>query len=649
MQFPIVLSASQSWSIDGNAVNGPGSTLDLLSNVSGASDALAIKLSHSTYLGLDGSDVEVGPVSITGGSTTNIGGLSGDNGVVRLGSASSNGFPVLTGSLNGTDSEPVTLTDAGLFSLNNGTVGPPTATGSDILIGGFAAPAVLTVTGGVNLDPATILWLGINQAGATPGADYSQLRATSNIDLAEAHLTLTAGNGSCPTLNPGDVDILVTTSGSLTGTSSGIPDGSMLSPANCTPDTQLRIDYTGHDVTATVLSSTSLPSNPSPPTTSTVPPPSPPPPSGYAETVGGLTHTWTNYMNADGTQGPVILTGQTVQVACKVQGFRVADGNTWWYEIASSPWNGAYYASADAFYNNGRTTGSLRGTPFVDNHVPDCPPPSAGPPPGPLRPPHTYPVIHSSGGIYWRATPSWDTSVRIAGNGFYPGTMVTVTYYRVGARNVPGSANLMWEYGHWYSGRGHGAGWINEHFVDDRVGINQHSPGIPSCGGGPGAIDEPHPGPSHGLPSPSRQPLTGPMGGPSTLRVSVVNQAGVPQQELHRFENAVRKMINGDFHAAWRRPYIDFGAGGPDQLRDGEQRPRHADRLRGTTRPGLRVSPKVAWRVLRNRKCALRLGVHSFARTRGDVGEPRHEWQWEHRQHGHECRRPTLRVGRGSR
>jgi hypothetical protein len=85
MQFPIVLSASQSWSIDGNAVNGPGSTLDLLSNVSGASDALAIKLSHSTYLGLDGSDVEVGPVSITGGSTTNIGGLSGDNGVVRAG------------------------------------------------------------------------------------------------------------------------------------------------------------------------------------------------------------------------------------------------------------------------------------------------------------------------------------------------------------------------------------------------------------------------------------------------------------------------------------------------------------------------------------------------------------------------------------
>jgi hypothetical protein len=55
-----------------------------------------------------------------------------------------------------------------------------------------------------------------------------------------------------------------------------------------------------------------------------------------------------------------------------VRGFKVADGDTWWYKIASSPWNGAYYASADAFYNNGQTSGSLVGTPFVDNNVANC-------------------------------------------------------------------------------------------------------------------------------------------------------------------------------------------------------------------------------------------------------------------------------------
>jgi hypothetical protein len=100
--------------------------------------------------------------------------------------------------------------------------------------------------------------------------------------------------------------------------------------------------------------------------------PPPPPPTTYAETVGSVTHTWTDYSDAGGTQGPSIQNGQTVQVTCKVQGFQVADGDTWWYQIATSPWSNVYYASADAFYNNGQTSGSLVGTPFVDNNVPNC-------------------------------------------------------------------------------------------------------------------------------------------------------------------------------------------------------------------------------------------------------------------------------------
>jgi hypothetical protein len=105
------------------------------------------------------------------------------------------------------------------------------------------------------------------------------------------------------------------------------------------------------------------------------------PPASHPETAGGVTHTWTNYANAGGTQGPSIQSGQTVGVSCKVQGFQVQDGDTWWYRIAASPWNDAYYASADAFYNNGATSGSLIGTPFVDGNVPDCQ--QALPPPPP--------------------------------------------------------------------------------------------------------------------------------------------------------------------------------------------------------------------------------------------------------------------------
>lgn len=108
----------------------------------------------------------------------------------------------------------------------------------------------------------------------------------------------------------------------------------------------------------------------------TPPTPAPTAPSStstYAETSGpGPVHTWTNYTNAGGVEGPSIPDNSTVQTACKLEGSRVEDGNTWWYRIASSPWSNAYYASADAFYNNGATSGSLHGTPFVDPSVPNC-------------------------------------------------------------------------------------------------------------------------------------------------------------------------------------------------------------------------------------------------------------------------------------
>jgi hypothetical protein len=113
------------------------------------------------------------------------------------------------------------------------------------------------------------------------------------------------------------------------------------------------------------------PSNPNTPTATPTPGPTTSQPT-YAETIGGPTATWSDYADAGGTQGPYIAAYQTVQVACAITGFTVADGDSWWYQIASSPWSGSYYASADAFYNNGRTSGSLQGTPFVDPAVPGC-------------------------------------------------------------------------------------------------------------------------------------------------------------------------------------------------------------------------------------------------------------------------------------
>ncbi len=94
--------------------------------------------------------------------------------------------------------------------------------------------------------------------------------------------------------------------------------------------------------------------------------------SSVLETTGSVAHTWTNYTNAGGYEGPEISKNATIGIACRIQGFAVADGNTWWYRIASSPWNSQYYVSADAFYNNDSTSGSLDGTPYVDDDVPPC-------------------------------------------------------------------------------------------------------------------------------------------------------------------------------------------------------------------------------------------------------------------------------------
>jgi hypothetical protein len=99
----------------------------------------------------------------------------------------------------------------------------------------------------------------------------------------------------------------------------------------------------------------------------------PPPPATVPETAGQYgSGTFTNYTNAGGTIGQRIAAYQTVQIACRLQGFKVADGNTWWYRVASSPWNNTFYTPADNFYNNGQTSGSLAGTPWVDLNVPSC-------------------------------------------------------------------------------------------------------------------------------------------------------------------------------------------------------------------------------------------------------------------------------------
>jgi hypothetical protein len=97
-----------------------------------------------------------------------------------------------------------------------------------------------------------------------------------------------------------------------------------------------------------------------------------------------------------------------------------------------------------------------------------------------------YPAMNADGGIFGRSAPDWNAAVRQNGFGFYPGSMLQVHCYQAGTA-VPGSANTMWESVTVVGGPGSGTFFANSHFINDGVGVNQPSPGVPPCGGGSGS------------------------------------------------------------------------------------------------------------------------------------------------------------------
>jgi hypothetical protein len=253
VHLPIVLGASQTWSIDGND---NGSQIGLYGSVTSPStDTLGITLSHRTDLGLNGNDVEVGPVTITGANAAGSGNSAVLNGVVAIGS------PIGGAKLNADDGNPVSVINAGIVGFN-GTVGALTSTGGSLQVGqGASTPAgSLTVNGALTLDGASVVTFFITGSGTNAGTDYSQLAATGTTHLGNAKLFVSGGgSGSCPTLTLGDVYTLIPSAAGLTGTFAGVPDGATVSLGCPTPDTKLRINYTSQAVTATVVPNTPPP------------------------------------------------------------------------------------------------------------------------------------------------------------------------------------------------------------------------------------------------------------------------------------------------------------------------------------------------------------------------------------------------------
>src|SRR3984957_5148503 len=236
---PITLAAAQTWTIDGGpaaADGNPPASLSWFGSISGATrDALKIDMKRSTSLSMFGSsspaDSELGPISFVNQDSSQV-------------SLELNRY-----SINDTDTQSVEFSGVNVDTLNNDSLGPLTMTGGDLTL--FDA-GVLAVEGDVTLDSTDGLSNSITTSASSPvaGSDYSQLSATGNVNLGGASLSVADDAGTC-SLSVGTVYNLVS-AGSITGTFSNAPDGTIMHPCGVFPPT-LRINYPPPAVTATVL------------------------------------------------------------------------------------------------------------------------------------------------------------------------------------------------------------------------------------------------------------------------------------------------------------------------------------------------------------------------------------------------------------
>lgn len=259
LNTPLTLSAPQTWTIGST---GSYNSVSLASPATvGGSVAVSVVFPALGRGNLFAdSDMEVGPVTVTG-----IGGLD-------IGGPASPG-PRTPGSVNGTNGNPVAISSGATLVANPGaTVGPLSFSSASLLLGtqpGNTSTTTLGVNGPVSLDSASSTTTFINDNGATPGTDYSQLTASGDVSLGGV---LHLDQGTCVALSRGDVATLVSTTGTLTGTYSNAPNGATLTMSSSCQATapQVQIAYTATSVTATVVSGST-------PTTTTLATPSPSP------------------------------------------------------------------------------------------------------------------------------------------------------------------------------------------------------------------------------------------------------------------------------------------------------------------------------------------------------------------------------------
>lgn len=257
LALPIVLGADNTWTVDGATVSG-GQDFGVTGD-----HGLHFNLTNGATFGTNGSAIEVGPVTVTGGGTLAI---------------NRSGPSTTTASVNGNNGNPVTIDGGVLQATAPAAIGALTTTKvTTRLISGSVTVASL------GLDAASTLILQGTGSGATAGKDYSQLTSTGPIDLGSAGFVFYPTPGNCA--QPlGAVFTLVSTTGPLNGTFAGLPDGAVLpspfpgaSPPCGEAQKALRINYHPADTPRTVTATLQAAAAATPPPRPTAGPAATPP------------------------------------------------------------------------------------------------------------------------------------------------------------------------------------------------------------------------------------------------------------------------------------------------------------------------------------------------------------------------------------
>ncbi len=202
-----------------------------------------------------GTSLSINPA----GTVTLSGGISGAGGLAMLGTgvlmlAGNNTFTgatmVAAGTMlvNGTEASSDVTVSGGATLGGAGTVGSLTAAGA--VSPGGPGPGLLQ-SGNAVLAAGSSFVIKLN--GTNAGTDYDQLNVNGTVDLTGGPaLDTTVGFAS----NGGDTFTIIASTGTITGTFDGLPDGAMFSAGGIT----LQINYPANAVTLTNVSSPVPPS-----------------------------------------------------------------------------------------------------------------------------------------------------------------------------------------------------------------------------------------------------------------------------------------------------------------------------------------------------------------------------------------------------